>query len=143
MPVSGGPIEELASDTGVGGTIGVTPDGLFAFANLVERGTIFFVRVDLTTGEVTRLPDNNRASIDVALDNSVMIGLAVLSDNQAIVPLNPFTAAITGVRYNSQPEASRHPGIDINPRPRISAPAVAPVSSASVTISDEITGDGT
>jgi hypothetical protein len=143
MPVTGGSTEVLAGDTGIGGTIGVTPDGLFAFANLVEGESIFFVRVDLTTGEVTRLSDNNRGSIDVALDGSFMIGLAVLSDNQVIVPLNPFTAAITGARLNTQPEASRHPGIDINPRPRISAPAVAPVSGDSVIISEDITGGGT
>jgi hypothetical protein len=143
MPVTGGTIEELAADTGIGGTIGVTPDGLFAFANLVDGASIFFVRVDLTTGDVSRLSDNNRGSIDVALDNSFMVGLAVLSDNQVIVPLNAFTSAISGARYNVQPEARRFPGIDINPRPRISSPAVAPVSSASVEISEEITGDGT
>ncbi len=143
MPDAGGEITELAPDTGIGGTIGVSPDGQFAFGTVVDRGEISFVRVDLETGDVTTLPDNNRGAVDVALDNSMMVGLAVLSDDQALVPLNPFTAAVTGSRYNSQPRAEAHPGIDINPRPRLAAPAVAPVSGTAVDLAEAFGGSGT
>jgi len=143
MPDDGGDVEELADDTGIGGTIGVTPDGLYAFGTVVDGADISFVRVDLTSGDITTLPDNNRGAIDVALDNSLMVGLAVLSEDQAIVPLNSFTGAITGARYSSQPEAAQHPTIDINPRPRIAAPSVAPVSGASVELDESFGGGGT